>query len=231
MCNFGCSGLKRWIESGRNKPSTSLVLPWQKPHIIWKQAIPAILTRQTLTPVTRFPRWNQPGFICREGHTIQIQANYNSGELILPLSQGKPLSRWHCVLDKCSAKTKHSDQGNGLNRVPSALNSTRRPRPRSSPAWTLEKWFSCQREKTSMTGLRSTWWISLTGSTWFMARWASSAPSARVPSCLGGWSMSTGGKMGTTTRNPPSFLLWSTWICWWTGSSRSSITKTSSPPE
>lgn len=165
--------------------------------------------------VTRFPCWGPPASIWQEGHVTQIQSHF--WLLLRWYLRGETLTQWHCVLDKCSAKTKRSGRGNGSNQAPSALNSTRKPRLRSSPAWTWGKWFSFRRERISVTGSPSMWWISLTGSTWSTARWASSAPSARVPSCLGGWGTSTDGKMGTSTRNPPSSPPWSTWTCWWTG--------------
>lgn len=196
---------------------------------MWKQALPEILPRQTLTLCDSISVQRPACF------HLSGRSHYPHQSQLLPdssaISQGKTHTRWHCVSDKSSAKTKRSGRGSGSNQAPSALNCTRKPRLRSSLAWTWGKWFSSQRERTSVTGLPSTWWISLTGSTWSTARWASSAPSAPVPSCRGGWGTSTGGKMGTSTRNPPSSLPWSTWTCWWTGSSRSSIMRTSSPPE
>lgn len=216
-----------WQE--RNIPPTSLFLLHRNFPPSAEQDLPRNLYMTDADPLWPcFPSWCHPS---GRSNFIQLKTNYYSWGLILPLSQGKRLSRWRCVLDKCSAKIKHSDPGSGSSRAPSALNSIRRPRPRSSPVWTWGKWSSCQRERASTTGLLFMWWISLTGSTWSMARWVSSAQSAHVPSCPGGWGMSTGGRMVTTTRNPPSCLPSSTWTCWWTGSSRSLIMKTSSPPE
>lgn len=225
---FGYSGPTQWVD----RKGISLQLLFfcftETSHICRARPPSQSLHDRHWPPVTCFPSWCHPS---GRLDFIQLKTNYYSGGLILPLSQGKRLSRWRCVSDKCSAKIKHSDPGSGSSRAPSALNSTRRPRPRSSLAWTWGKWSSCRKERTSTTGLLFMWWISLTGSTWSMARWVSSAQSAHVPSCPGGWGTSTGGRMVMTTRNPPSCLPSSTWTCWWTGSSRSLIMKTSSPPE
>lgn len=216
-----------WQET--NATLTALVLPHRYGPSYENKHSQKSYRDRTWPSVTRFPCRGPSASLSQEGHVAHIEANYCL--TLLRYLRGDTRTQWHCVSDKCSAKTKRSGRGSGSNQAPSALNSTRKPKLRSSPAWTWGKWFSSQRERTSVTGLPSTLWISLTGSTWSTARWASSAPSAPVPSCLGGWGTSTGGKMETSTRSPPSSLPWSTWTCWWTGSSRSSITRTSSPPE